>query len=162
MAGIEIAGVSGFEAGIDALIAAVQESTRLAVMSGAHLIEAQAKQSMNGPGPQVRTGTLRRSINVIDTTTLGAGSYQARIAPTVIYGRTHGTRGIPSRQRLAWRNATTGRSVSPYLATPDSTSSIPQCFKACSPPHGKRRCERNHFPALQSTSSATWLTSRSR
>ncbi len=42
---------------------------------------------MNGPGPQVRTGTLRRSIGVVDTISLGRGIYQARVAPTVIYGR---------------------------------------------------------------------------
>ena len=114
--GISIEGVPGFEASIDALIAAAQEAARTAVMTGAHLIEAQAKQSMNGPGPQVRTGTLRRSINVIDTTTLGAGSYQARIAPTVIYGRRmelgyHGT------DSLGRSYANPGQKAYPYLST---------------------------------------------
>ncbi len=83
----DIAGVGGFEAGINALIAAAEEGARLGVTAGAHLIEANAKQSMNGPGPQVRTGTLRRSIGIVDVTSLGAGIFQARVAPTVIYGR---------------------------------------------------------------------------
>ena len=114
--GISIEGVPGFEASIDALIAAAQEAARTAVMTGAHLIEAQAKQSMNGPGPQVRTGTLRRSINVIDTTTLGAGSYQARIAPTVIYGRRMelGYHGTDSLGR-SYQNP--GQKAYPYLST---------------------------------------------
>lgn len=85
--GIEISGVSGFEAGIEALKAAVDAATRLGVTSGAHLIEANAKAQMNGPGPTVRTGTLRRSIGVVDTTSLGPGIWKSRIAPTVIYGR---------------------------------------------------------------------------
>ena len=111
--GISIEGVPGFEAGIDALIATVQAATLRGVTAGAHLIEAQAKQSMNGPGPQVRTGTLRRSINVISTTTLGGGSYQARIAPTVIYGR---------RQELGFHGQdslgrTYNQSGRPYLST---------------------------------------------
>ena len=119
--GIEISGVGGFEASIDALIASVQEATRVGVMTGAHLVEAQAKQSMNGPGPQVQTGTLRRSINVVDTTTLGAGSYQARIAPTVIYGR---------RQELGFHGADSlGRVYNqrgrPFLST-GLNRSIPQ------------------------------------
>ena len=121
--GISIEGVSGFEAGINALISAAQEATRTAVMTGAHLIEAQAKQSMNGPGPQVRTGTLRRSINVIDTTSLGAGSYQARIAPTVIYGRRmelgyHGT------DSLGRSYANPGQRAYPYMS-PGLNRSIP-------------------------------------
>ena len=114
--GIEVSGVSGFEAGIDALIATVQAATLRGVTAGAHLIEAQAKQSMNGPGPQVRTGTLRRSINVISTTTLGGGSYQARIAPTVIYGRRmelgyHGT------DSLGRNYSNPGQRAYPYLST---------------------------------------------
>lgn len=87
MSGFTFEGIGGFEAGINALIAAVDAATKLAVTSGAHLIEANAKQSMNGPGPQVQTGTLRRSISVVDTTSLGAGVWKARVAPTVIYGR---------------------------------------------------------------------------
>jgi hypothetical protein len=111
--GIEISGVPGFEASIDALIAAAQAAALRGVTAGAHLIEAQAKQSMNGPGPQVQTGTLRRSINVIDTTTLGGGSYQARIAPTVIYGRRQelGFHGVDSIGRHYNQR---GR---PYLST---------------------------------------------
>ena len=111
--GISIEGIPGFEASIDALISAAQEAARTAVMTGAHLIEAQAKQSMNGPGPNVQTGTLRRSINVVDTTSLGAGSYQARIAPTVIYGRRQelGFHGQDSRGR------TYNQRGRPYLST---------------------------------------------
>ena len=113
MAGIEISGVSGFEAGIDALLEAVQAATRAAVVSGAHLIEAQAKQSMNGPGPQVRTGTLRRSIGVVDTTQLGAGIYQSRIAPTVIYGRRQEL-GFHGQDSLGRHYNQIGR---PYMST---------------------------------------------
>ena len=122
--GISIEGVPGFEASIDALIAAAQEAARTAVMTGAHLIEAQAKQSMNGPGPQVRTGTLRRSINVIDTTTLGAGSYQARIAPTVIYGRRMEL-GFHGTDSLGRNYSNPGQRAYPYLST-GLNRSIPQ------------------------------------
>jgi len=81
MAGFEFSGVSGFESDIDALIAKVNEATRMGVVAGAALIEAEAKKRA-----PVKRGSLRRSINTISVTG-GDGSYEARIAPTIIYGR---------------------------------------------------------------------------
>ena len=87
MAGFEVSGVSGFDAGIDAIQDAVRAATQVGVSRGAALIQNMARLSMNGPGPNVRTGTLRRSIEVLEVAELGADTWQARIAPTVIYGR---------------------------------------------------------------------------
>jgi hypothetical protein len=87
MAGFEVSGVSGFGATIDALIARVEAATERCVQLGAAAIETAAKGSMNSPGPQVRTGTLRRSIGIINISALGAGQWQATVAPTTVYGR---------------------------------------------------------------------------
>lgn len=83
MAGsIEISGVSSFAKSIDLLKAKVDAASRDAVVSGAHLIEANAKARV-----PVKSGRLRRSITLVDTTSLGAGIWQARVAPTTVYGR---------------------------------------------------------------------------
>lgn len=88
---------TNFAAAIDALIEAVDLATQRGVQLGAALVEAEAKSSF-GPAhakgtakassqPQSITGTLRRSIGVVDITSAGLGVWAARIAPTVIYGR---------------------------------------------------------------------------
>jgi hypothetical protein len=119
VSGIEIEGVSGFEAGIEAMIVAVDAATRLSVTAGAHLIEANAKAQMNGPGPNVRTGTLRRSIGVIDTVSLGRGIWKSRIAPTVIYGRIQELGGYAGINHSAYLRPR------PYMQ-PGLNKSIPQ------------------------------------
>ena len=88
---------AAFMADIDALIAAVDTATREAVVLGAQVIEKTSKESF-GPAhrkgtpktsdkPQSVTGTLRRSIHMTEVTALGGGTWQSKVAPTVIYGR---------------------------------------------------------------------------
>jgi hypothetical protein len=81
-------GVPEFEAGLSTFMAKIGAETMKGVAEGAHLIEAQAKQNASGrPGPNVVTGTLRRSIHVLGPTPLGIGGAVAFVGPTVIYGR---------------------------------------------------------------------------
>ena len=120
---IEISGIGGFAAAIDALKARVDVASRTAVESGAHLIEAMAK-----PETPVKSGRLRRSIGVLDVTSLGAGIYQARVAPQTVYGRRIelGFHGQDSLGR------TYNQSGNPYFqrGTNRALASMPSVFEA--------------------------------
>ena len=121
--GIEVSGLGDFAASIERLKAQVDVASRTAVVQGAHLIEAMAK-----PETPVRSGRLRRSIQVIDTTSLGAGIWQARVAPTTVYGRRielgfHGTDSL---------NRHYNQSGNPYFqrGTNRALGAMPQVFEA--------------------------------
>jgi HK97 gp10 family phage protein len=79
------AGFSGakeFRDALEAVVVAVDETTKAAVASAAHLVQAAAMQRA-----PVATGTLRRSLHVEGPKSEGAGAYSAQIGPSVIYAR---------------------------------------------------------------------------
>ena len=81
-------GVPEWQKALDALITQADVAGEQIVTKGAHLVEAAAKQKASGrPGPNVVTGTLRRSIGLVDVTRLGPGRWQSQTAPTVVYAR---------------------------------------------------------------------------
>ena len=93
-----VEGVPEFESVIDAFMTIAKEATRDAVVSGAHLIEANTKASF-GPvhargtpktdmtRPQSITGNLRRSVEVVESGPGGEWGWAARLAPQMIYSR---------------------------------------------------------------------------
>lgn len=79
---------AAFKAYLEKAIAKVEAQTLAFVTQGALVIEAETKSKMDGrPGPNVVTGTLRRSEVVTSVEPIGPGTYEARIGPTAIYGR---------------------------------------------------------------------------
>ena len=82
-----VSGVPEFEAAIGVMKAAVEAATIEAVKQGAALIEAGAKARSSGrPGPNVRSGSHRRSIHV-EGPTIGDGQVSAQIGPSMKYSR---------------------------------------------------------------------------
>lgn len=83
----DLLGVSEFVAALEAMDARVEVATRTAVANSALMIQRQAQTNASGrPGPNVRSGTLRRSFRVDGPHRIGTG-WEARIGPTVIYSR---------------------------------------------------------------------------
>jgi hypothetical protein len=81
-------GVDGFLSALSGIVARADAAGREIVTKGGHAIEAATKANMNGrPGPNVQTGTLRRSVTVSDARRLGPGAWQTETAPTTVYGR---------------------------------------------------------------------------
>ena len=99
--GIEVTGISGFNAGIDAIIKAAETATRTALQMNAQTLVKAAVLGFNGQHPkgtprtaggnrpQNVTTNLSRSIHPLTSTPtpLGAGSWSIRVAPTTVYGR---------------------------------------------------------------------------
>lgn len=80
--------VGGFEAGLTALMERVAAAAPAAVDAGLHEIERAAKRNASGrPGPNVVTGTLRRSIQVQPARPVGSGTWSGSVGPTVVYAR---------------------------------------------------------------------------
>lgn len=75
--------LNSFEKTEDKMEAAVQYAVTMSALA----VEAQAKTNASGrPGPNVRTGNLRRSIR----TTAGkgfSGKYEAEVSATMVYAR---------------------------------------------------------------------------
>lgn len=81
-------GTDAFGKALDKMIAEASIAAKEFVTAGALIIEAASKSHMDArPGPLVQTGTLRRSVNVLEVTDLGAGEWESRTGPTAIYGR---------------------------------------------------------------------------
>ena len=81
-------GIREFNAALVKIAEAADVAGEQIVTKGAHLVEAAAKQKASGrPGPNVVSGTLRRSIGLVDVTRLGPGRWQSQTAPTVVYAR---------------------------------------------------------------------------
>lgn len=63
-------------------------ASRSALVEIASELEKAAKQNASGrPGPNVVTGTLRRSIKHDPVTPWGLGGWQTKVGPTAVYGR---------------------------------------------------------------------------
>lgn len=76
-------------AGFDALLARMDVATRQLTADAAHLVQAQSMKEapVGKPGNSTNApGDLRRSIDVQGPAG-GRGVYEARVGPTVIYGR---------------------------------------------------------------------------
>src|SRR5258708_5251694 len=88
MPGIEWTGIPEFAAALTRTVERASVEARAAVAEVAGLLEKTAKQEASGrPGPNVVTGTLRRSIVHDPITPWGVGGWQTKVGPTVIYGR---------------------------------------------------------------------------
>ena len=101
MADVFFTGVREFNAALDKMIAAADVAARQIVTQGGHAVEAAAKAHMNGrPGPNVRSGDLRRSVTVTVAKD-GLAAYRSETGPTVAYGRRIelGFHGADSRGR---------------------------------------------------------------
>lgn len=96
-------GVPEFNAALSAIGERATVQARAAVAEAAAEVEKAAKLRASGrPGPNVITGTLRRSINHDPVTPWGVRGWETRIGPTVIYGRRVelGFRGADSLGRV--------------------------------------------------------------
>lgn len=81
-------GMAEFDRALDDMVARVDEAGRLALARAAHEVERAAKDHASGrPGPNVVTGTLRRSIVVAGITRQGARGWGTFVGPTTVYGR---------------------------------------------------------------------------
>ncbi|HZP55033.1 hypothetical protein [Actinocrinis sp.] len=119
-----LVGVPQFTAALDALVAAAGEATKIAVIKGGHLIQAETQKKLTtsshkkgtptpsqpGEPPSLVTGQLRRSIRTDHPNRGGDGIWSTRIGPTAAYGRIQELGGVTGRG-----HATT-LPARPYLA----------------------------------------------
>lgn len=108
-----ITGVRELQGALSRMVARQNAATRTGLMKSAHLLERDIKVSLSitsstgqekrdvkgrfakrgstssppGSPPFLRSGDLRRSIQVDPLTSLGQGRYSTQVGPTVIYGR---------------------------------------------------------------------------
>jgi len=80
--GLHFDGVDDFDKAVDALIARAEKGAATFVAKGGLLIEAAAKSRA-----PVKTGTLRRSINVGSISQEGLGRWKSQTYPTTVYSR---------------------------------------------------------------------------
>lgn len=106
---IVLQGMSAFIATLKGASTAVDLATKAATATAAHLVEAQIKTNLarsshpkgtptpSRPGspPALVSGRLRGSVRVDGPTKLAAGTWQARIGPTAVYGRVQELGGGP-------------------------------------------------------------------
>lgn len=99
--GFRWGGLEEFGKALQEMAARVDEGTRLAVQEGIVLMETQAKLNAtsgkhkkgqphipgSGPGPNVVSGNLRRSITHTRPERRGVTGWYARMGPTAVYGR---------------------------------------------------------------------------
>jgi hypothetical protein len=87
VSGAIFSGGPEFSAALARIAVAVERAAADAVMKGAHMIEASAKAHSSGrPGPNVPSGSHRRSIHV-EGPTVSGGQIRADIGPSMIYSR---------------------------------------------------------------------------
>lgn len=85
---LEWIGVSEFGEALARVVEKSSAEARTFVSEGAATVEALAKDHASGrPGPEVVTGTLRRSIKHDPISPWGVYGWQTQIGPTVIYAR---------------------------------------------------------------------------
>lgn len=81
-------GVHAFDAALERMVAAADAAGREIVTKGGHIIEAKAKRRASGrPGPNVITGSHRRSFTVGNVVREGFGVWRSDTGPTMIYSR---------------------------------------------------------------------------
>lgn len=85
---VHFEGVREAQAAISRLVARADVAGRTIVTKGGHIIEAAAKQHMDGrPGPNRITGTLSRSVRLLDVSRRALGGWESHTGPTVVYAR---------------------------------------------------------------------------
>jgi hypothetical protein len=85
---IHFDGVGEFTGSLTALTARMHAATNTGLLEAGHAVEAQAKTNASGrPGPNVVSGTLRRSIHVEGPANAGSLGRKVEVGPSVIYGR---------------------------------------------------------------------------
>jgi phage gpG-like protein len=149
---IIMTGVAEFRAAVDALVARTNAATLQAATTGAHLVEAQIKETLTeshrasnsggrdsrgrftkgehsasppGAPPALVTGTLRRSVRVVGPVPKGATGWTVSIGPTAVYGRIQelgGTTGAHGSQLPARPY------VAPSLKKVIDDGSLANCF----------------------------------
>lgn len=117
-------GIPEFNAALDDLVARVDAASAAGIVKVAHLIEEQAKANASGrPGPNVVSGTLRRSIVLDPESPVRSGTgWTISVGPSVLYGRRVelGFKGTDSLGRTF-----TGTGKYPYFR-PAVESVVPQ------------------------------------
>ncbi len=82
-----LSGVRELQYALTEKVAAMDAAAREVVTKGGHMIERAAKGHANGrPGPNVVTGSHRRSIGVHSITKKGT-SWESQTGPTMVYSR---------------------------------------------------------------------------
>ncbi len=81
-------GLPQFKAALERMATRASAEARAGVAEAAALLEKTAKENASGaPGPEVITGTLRRSIRHTPIEPWGVMGWQTEVGPTAIYGR---------------------------------------------------------------------------
>jgi hypothetical protein len=85
----EFVGLAEFEAALDGLELAMVAATRIGLGKAGNRWIAQAQRNASGrPGPNVRSGNLRRGIGVTQQVRRwGAHGWEMHVGPTIIYSR---------------------------------------------------------------------------
>jgi len=85
---LSITNLNDVLASFDATEDAMEQAVQYAITLSGLAVERQAKQNASGrPGPNVRTGNLRRSITTKNGQRGFDGSYSVEVAGTMVYAR---------------------------------------------------------------------------
>lgn len=85
---ISVTNLQDVLAGLNAKEAQIDEAVGYAIGRAALLIETRARENASGrPGPNVRTGNLRRSITARPPKKGFGGNYEAEVQATMVYAR---------------------------------------------------------------------------
>jgi phage gpG-like protein len=98
---VRLIGVSEFRASLDEMVEGVRAASELSVKQAAALVEREVKTELkqtahkkgtptpSAPGspPSTVSGTLARSEQTEGPEEIGFGHYEAKVGPTIIYGR---------------------------------------------------------------------------
>lgn len=83
-----VEGVDRAQVALDALGARLHAAMGLAAYHAGLEIEASIKEHASGrPGPNVITGTLRRSVHTTAPTPIGSKAWQVYVSPSTVYAR---------------------------------------------------------------------------
>jgi hypothetical protein len=81
-------GFAEMRAAAERMVARANDGAREIVTKGAFVVQKNTVAEMgHRPGPNVITGTLARSVRIIDVQPVGPGVWRSRVAPTTKYGR---------------------------------------------------------------------------
>jgi hypothetical protein len=88
MSSVVFEGMGEFAAALRGRVDEVDGATRLAVAEGAALVQRAAMQNSSGrPGPNVVSGSHRRSFRTEGPVRVGSSQWLATVGPTMVYSR---------------------------------------------------------------------------